>query len=1047
MVLLIITLTILSVSLGCVSAQDIDDTNSTVVSIDENSQEKISFDDTDQIQSNHEDEKIQAAGDYVQIKDHKTGKTGTITTSDSSVSIDMTWSGAGGTILYLYVDDVQTSNTYQVSLFENSGSADSAFTYTFPKTGTYAIKVDTGSHIYESNHLTYIYQNGGTQPGGENGTTPENGSASISIYDMAHPSDSTITSEGDYVSDIAYNIVKSGDGFSDESLEVIVNGNSVGSTTPNSSNRLGNLTFTEDAEWTLTVVYTATVNGKTVTATSNTLTFITRNTSGGNSSTNGTTPEEGSASISIYDMAHPSDSTITSEGDYVSDIAYTIVKSGDGFSDESLEVIVNGNSVGSTTPNSSNRLGNLTFTEDAEWTLTVVYTATVNGKTVTATSNTLTFITRNTSGGNSSTNGTTPEDGSASISIYDMAYPDDSTITSEGDYVAKIVYDLVKSGDGFSDESFEVFVNGQSVGFQNPNTSNRIGDITINEDNEWNISIVYSATFNGKTITATSNVLKYITKNTSGGNSSGNSSTNGTGGDEPQPGEIQVIIRDANNPNAQVINLNGEYNVVLEYYVTLPEGNFLTNDLIISCNGNAITTVNPADKTYANTGVLMFLNETGDYVFTAKYMYVIFMGSNGEVASNSITYHVVISNQSEQIRPAVSISIQDVVYPNQATAIVESNIDGVYDVVIGDEKYEVAVSNGRGSVSFTLPANTYTANVVSRSNSSIMNSTTFTVNPKAKTAPTVKSSELISGSSVVISLEFPNDIDGETVTVTLNGKTSKQSSIEKGIASVEFSDLIPGDYSYAVDYQGNENYTGVNEVKSFTIEDAAPITNGTNGSSSNTNGTGNSSVSGNGSDQNNNGSGVDANQTGFDGKTIVASDLTRGYASPYDFKAEFYDNGGKVLKNSEVNFIVNGNDNIVKTDEYGVAKLAIKLSPGIYNIEIRNYATGEVATKKVTIVGRIIGNRDINVDYSYGANYKIRLYADNGQAVGAGESVIITLNNVKYTVNTDKDGYATFKVNGLLPKTYAVTAEYKGVKVSNKVVVKQVLKAKNAKFK
>jgi len=159
------------------------------------------------------------------------------------------------------------------------------------------------------------------------------------------------------------------------------------------------------------------------------------------------------------------------------------------------------------------------------------------------------------------------------------------------------------------------------------------------------------------------------------------------------------------------------------------------------------------------------------------------------------------------------------------------------------------------------------------------------------------------------------------------------------------------------------------------------------------------------------------------------------------------DGNGKALKNSEVNFIVNGNDNIVKTDEYGVAKLAIKLSVGTYNIEIRNYATGEVTTKKVTIVGRIIGNRNINVDYSYSTNYRIRLYADNGQAVGVGESVIITFNNVKYTVNTDKDGYAIFKVNGLLPKTYTVTAEYKGVKVSNKIVVKQVLKAKNAKFK
>lgn len=904
--MLLLSLAILSVSLGCVSAENIDDANSTIVSIDDsqiNEIKDISFDDNNLESS--ENDKLEAAGDYVQIKDHRTGQTGTIATTDSSVSLDMTWSGAGGTNLYLYVDGVETSNTYSISLFENSGSADSAFTYSFDKPGTYVLKVDTGSHIYESNHLTYIYQSGGSQP--DNGTTSENESATITIYDMAYPAQSTIVSNGDYVSDIAYNIVKSGDGYTDESLEVFVNGQSVGSTTPNQSNRLGNLTFTKDNEWILTVVYTATVNGKTITATSNNLTFITRNTSGENE----TESENGTATITIWDMNSPAQSTITSDGDYTASIAYNIVKSGDGFSDESLEVFVNGVSVGSTTPNSANQLGDLKIDEDNTWIVTIVYTATFDGKTVTATSNALTFITRNTSGGNSSTNGT------------------------------------------------------------------------------------------------------------------GNN-TNGSGENpNPQPGEFQVIIRDANNPNKAIINLDDKYNVQLEYYVTVPEGSLVVNDLIIMCNGQAITTINPVDKTYTSIGGTIFINETGDYVFTAKYSYWVFMTEiRGTIESNSITYHATIANDTETDEPTLSITVESVLYTNPSTVTVKSNIDGVYIVSVGDESKEVTVSGGVGTTTFTLPEGDYTANVVSKTNSSLMNSTSFSVYPKGKETPVVRSNVDVLEDKVKITLNFPADINDEKVTVNLNGNTAKEVTISNGVATVEFDGLTAGDYSYTILYDGNEKYSKVNNVRTFTIT--------------------NSSSQGNSSD---NSSGSDTNQSGDSGSSIVAADMIRGAGSPYDFKAAFYDDKGNPLADSEVNFIVNGNDNVVKTDEYGVAKLVNVLSVGDYVITIRNYATGEITTRNVTIVARISGNKNVNVDYSYSANYKVRVFADNGQAVGAGERVSITLNNVKRTVITDKNGYATFKVSGLLPKTYTITAEYKGVKVSNKVVVKQILKAKNTKFK
>lgn len=181
--------------------------------------------------------------------------------------------------------------------------------------------------------------------------------------------------------------------------------------------------------------------------------------------------------------------------------------------------------------------------------------------------------------------------------------------------------------------------------------------------------------------------------------------------------------------------------------------------------------------------------------------------------------------------------------------------------------------------------------------------------------------------------------------------------------------------------------------------------------------------------------------------SIIAEDLTRATNSQYDFRARLLDKNANPLKNKQVNLVINGNDYAVTTDEYGYAYLRNTLAAGKYQVTVENPATNEKLTRNVTIVERISGNKDLTFDYTYSATYKVRVYADNGHVVGAGESVAITVNGKTTHVRTDENGYATFKVSGLLPKTYAIASEYKGVKVSNNVVVKQVLKAKNAKFK
>ncbi len=54
----------------------------------------------------------------------------------------------------------------------------------------------------------------------------------------------------------------------------------------------------------------------------------------------------------------------------------------------------------------------------------------------------------------------------------------------------------------------------------------------------------------------------------------------------------------------------------------------------------------------------------------------------------------------------------------------------------------------------------------------------------------------------------------------------------------------------------------------------------------------------------------------------------------------------------------------------------------------------------------------------------------------------MTISGKTYQVKTDANGYASLNIN-LSPKTYTITATYKGFKVSNKVTIKPTIITKN----
>ena len=180
--------------------------------------------------------------------------------------------------------------------------------------------------------------------------------------------------------------------------------------------------------------------------------------------------------------------------------------------------------------------------------------------------------------------------------------------------------------------------------------------------------------------------------------------------------------------------------------------------------------------------------------------------------------------------------------------------------------------------------------------------------------------------------------------------------------------------------------------------------------------------------------------------TVISADVVKTYNAAYDFKVTFLDANGNPLNNTAVKFTVNGKTIEKTTDANGVAALTkadIGSAIGTYKITSNNPVTNETVSNNVKILSRFSGNKNINMFYYDGTSYKVRVFDDNGNPVGAGQVVAIKVGSKTYKVKTDKNGYATLKIN-LLPKSkaYTIAATYKGQTVKNTLKVKQVLSSK-----
>ena len=181
---------------------------------------------------------------------------------------------------------------------------------------------------------------------------------------------------------------------------------------------------------------------------------------------------------------------------------------------------------------------------------------------------------------------------------------------------------------------------------------------------------------------------------------------------------------------------------------------------------------------------------------------------------------------------------------------------------------------------------------------------------------------------------------------------------------------------------------------------------------------------------------------------LTSEDINMIYNDGTSYIVRLTDTGLNPIANQSIVVTLNGKtyDNL-KTDANGVVTLLITLNTGTYSITSRydgnNIYDSSIITNKIVIKSYAKLKASNVVAYFFDlASYKVRLYGDDGKAVGSGKIIKIRINGKTYSRKTDKNGYAILKIK-LNPKTYKITATYNKLKVTNNFIVKPILSAKN----
>ena len=479
---------------------------------------------------------------------------------------------------------------------------------------------------------------------------------------------------------------------------------------------------------------------------------------------------------------------------------------------------------------------------------------------------------------------------------------------------------------------------------------------------------------------------------------------------------------------------------------------------------------------------------TGDYPVFAYY--------NGDkyykTSYNSTTFNVA------KLASTTTVNVSDIKVGEDAviSIAVPEITSGVVSVTVGDAIYNVAVVDGKGTLTLSgLASGSY--DVVAKFNGddkylASEDSAKFNVTKLASTID-IAVDNIKVGENAVISVALPEDATGEVI-ISVNGKNYTVMT-KYGMASVTISDLANGTYSVDVFYNGDDIYAPIKNSTAFTVSkvsdynmtvDIADIVKGENATitvSVPEDGTGSVIVTINGTDYKGtvvNGTakviipGLDEGTykvvTFYTGDnkydsmivngtitvnkntktTLTMDNLVKYFNGPQKLMAKLVDGFGNPIANATVYFTINGKVYARITDENGAASIAIRLLPGEYKASALFNGTDDYdvtsVNASVLVKNTILGN-DTTLYFRNGTQYVAKFLDSNGKAL-ANTDVKFNINGVFYTRVTDENGIARLNIR-LDPASYIITAynPVTGEQKANNITVLPRIIAKDLSMK
>ena len=440
--------------------------------------------------------------------------------------------------------------------------------------------------------------------------------------------------------------------------------------------------------------------------------------------------------------------------------------------------------------------------------------------------------------------------------------------------------------------------------------------------------------------------------------------------------------------NNKVDNSLIKNNVIISGSNNIFRNNTVIGTITVQSAGNYIEGNNVSStKSYA-----VELRKSGNYVMNN---YLLSSNNFADNAVNSFGTNTIKDNYP--LPPVININVEDIDKYDKIVTITVPNCTGSIAIQVSDKKYSLTLSNSSVTqrISGLDPGN-YTLTVNYQDDKSPIYSTNTTAIqvPKidAYTFELVKN-DFMEG-NVVIPINLPADSDGKVI---IDG-------IYEGHDNVVLN-YTKGEYDIEINYTDSQRYAdkSINAHISIIHNPKA---------------------------------------------TLVISDISTYYTTG-KITIKLIDYKLDALANIKINVNINSKNYEVETDEKGIAILEYSLGIGTYKLKAKfngnsNYnETSQSATVK--ILSRFSENKNIQMNYYDGTKYTVKVFGDDGQAA-VNQLITISINGKSNKVKTDKNGYASLKITNL-PKTYIITATYKGQSIKNTVKVNQNLKTSKVTVK